>query len=62
MDVDTMLIETADKLDCNLTVLSYLADGLDESAVAILCGNVSTLFKKNQLGSTPNLSYIFNAP
>lgn len=51
VDKDLMVIEVARKTKCDLKVLAYLSQDLDDRAVAILCGNVSTMFKKNQLGS-----------
>ena len=50
---DLLLVKTAKNNDISLDYLSELVSGLDEKAIAILCGNVSTLSKKRKSRVVP---------
>lgn len=56
MDRDERIIKLAHEIGADLTELAYLFSGLDDSATAILCGNLSRSFKNKKLRSTLNLS------
>ncbi len=57
-----VLIRMADQSPLSLDVLEFISRGLDDTALAILAGNVSTLPRYMKSKDTPYLSLSRMAP
>ena len=58
----SILIEVAQTTGFSVDLLEFITRGLDDRAVAILLGNVSSLPTYMKSNDIPNRARIFNAP